>query len=300
MLWFTPRAVAASSVEVKGAKHSLANDWYHVMLRAPWWFDLLTITTAFLVLNVVFAIGYLATGGVTGARPGNFADVFFFSVQTMATIGYGSMYPSGVGAHALVTVEALISILVVALCTGLVFAKFSVVRARVRFAQCAVITPFNGVPTLMIRIGNLRRSSVIDLATRVVLTRTEHTSEGVMMYRMYDLRLERDHAPALSRAWMILHRITEDSPLYQSTPPSLARDEVELLVTVRGIDETSGQSLHTRRTYVDHEVHWGARYEDMISEKPDGSTLLDLTRFDQLRPSLPTPAFPYPARGESS
>jgi inward rectifier potassium channel len=286
--------LADPPIEIRGAKWSLAGDWYHLMLRAPWWVDLLVIAASFVFLNLVFAFGYLCTGGVAGARPGHFIDLFFFSVQTMGTIGYGSMFPTGLGAHLLMSCEALVSILVVALSTGVVFAKFSVVRARVRFAESAVITPLNGVPTLMFRIGHERASRVFDVITRVVLTRTEHTAEGVLMYRMYDLALERDHAPALSRSWTIMHRITEKSPLFGAIPETFVKDDVELLVALHGIDEATGQALHTRKTYLDGNVRWGARHADMLSERPGGVMVVDLECFDRVVPTAPSPSFPYP------
>ncbi|HKQ67814.1 MAG TPA: ion channel [Polyangiaceae bacterium] len=284
-------------IEVRGAKTSIAGDWYHFMLRAPWWVDLLAIAAGFLFVNVVFACAYLEIGGIFGAH--TFSDLFFFSVQTMGTIGYGSMYPQTFGAHVLTTGEAIVGIFVIAVSTGLVFSKFSVLRARVRFASRLVITPMNGVPTLMIRLGHERSSSVIDALIRVVLTRTEHTSEGVLMYRMYDLVLERDWAPALNRAWTVMHTITSQSPLFGATPESFKAEEFEFTVCLRGVDETSGQTLHARRTYEDAHVSWGARYGDMLSERPQGGFLVDMNKFDETVVTEPTASFAYPKGAEA-
>jgi inward rectifier potassium channel len=282
-------------IEIRGAKTSLAGDWYHLMLRAPWWADLLAIAAGFLLVNVLFALAYLRIGGITGARPGSFEDMFFFSVQTMGTIGYGSMYPATTGAHLLMTAEAIVGVFVIALSTGIIFSKFSVLRARVKFASIAAIAPMDGVPTLMFRVGHERSSTVIDAMIRVVLTRTERTAEGVLMYRMYDLKLTRDRAPALSRAWMIMHPITPDSPLHGASPTSAKADEIEFMVTLRGIDETSGQTLHARRTYLDEQVRWGARHTDMLSERPNGVLLVDMEKFDLVTATEPTASFPYPS-----
>jgi inward rectifier potassium channel len=262
------------------------------MLRAPWWVSVLMIVGGFLFVNLFFALAYAGTGGIVGARSDSFADLFFFSVQTMATVGYGSMYPSTTVAHALTTVESMSGIFVIALVTGIVFSKFSVIRARVKFASTAVIAPMDGVPTLMFRLGNERTSRVIDARVRLVLTRTERTREGVMMYRMYDLALERDWAPALFRSWTAMHRVTESSPLHGQTPESIKANEVELILTLTGIDETSGQMLHAARTYTDAEVRWGARHADMLSEVPEG-IILDVTKFDELAPTGATDSFPY-------
>jgi inward rectifier potassium channel len=294
MALFRRRPPEPFAVEVRGAKFSVAGDWYHLMLRAPWWVDVVAIAGAILFVNALFALAYLRTGGIVGARPDSFADLFFFSVQTMATIGYGSMYPSTMSAHLLTTSEALVGIFVIAVATGIVFSKFSALRARVQFATHAVIAPMNGVPTLMFRIGHERSSRVIDALLRVVVTRTEHTREGVLMYRMYDLKLERERAPALSRSWTVMHCITPDSLLHGATPASCAVDEMEFTLTLSGVDEASGQMLHAGRTYTDAQIRWGARYADMLSERPSGF-LLDMTKFDEIVPTQPTDAFPYPA-----
>jgi inward rectifier potassium channel len=268
--------------EVRGVKRSIGGDWYHLMLRAPWWFNLLAIACGFLFINVLFALAYLRVGGVAGAH--GFSDLFFFSVQTMGTIGYGSMYPVSLGAHLLTTCEAIAGVFVIALATGLLFSKFSMLRARVRFASSAVISPMNGASTLMIRIGHERSSQVVDALIRVVYSRSEKTTEGVAMYRMYDLKLVRERIPALSRAWTVLHVIDEKSPLYGATPASMAAVEGEFLLTLSGVDETSGQVLHARHTYEDTHVRWGERHTDMLSRLPDGRILIDMTQFDRTEP----------------
>jgi inward rectifier potassium channel len=233
-------------------------------------------------------------GGVAGAEPGSLADHFFFSVQTMGTIGYGVMHPLSGGAEALVTAEVIVGVSLVALTSGMLFAKFSVPRARMQFAEWATIAPLDGVPTLMFRIGNERASQIIEATVRVVLVRTERTAEGVVYYRLRDLRLARHGTPALARSWNVLHPIDAASPLSGATPEALARDEVELMLTVVGIDETSAQNVHARHTYGHERVRWGARHADMLSELPDGRLQLDLREFHRIVPTRPTPSFPYP------
>ena len=271
-----------NQILVVGARQTPFSDVYHHILRAPWWLDLLALSGLFLLLNLVFAFAYLAVGGVEGAQPGSLADHFFFSVQTMGTIGYGVMHPLSLGAEALVTAEVVVGVSLVALASGMLFAKFSVPRARMQFAEWATISPFDGVPTLMFRLGNERASQIIEATVRVVMVRTERTAEGVT------------HSPAISRSWNLLHRIDDSSPLHGATPETFARDQVELMVTVVGIDETSAQSLHARHTYLDEQVRWGARHADMVSELPDGSLQLDMREFHRVVPTAPTSTFPYP------
>ena len=255
---------------------------------------MLALSAVFLLLNLAFAFAYAAVGGIAGAEPGSIADHFFFSVQTMGTIGYGVMHPLSAGAEALVTAEVIVGVSLVALASGMLFSKFSVPRARMQFAEWGTIAPFDGVPTLMFRLGNERASQVIEATVRVVMVRTEHTLEGVTFYRMRDLRLERDRSPVLARSWTVMHTIDEASPLSGATPESLARDEVEFTLTVVGLDETSAQNLHARHTYDHTQIRWGARHADMLSERPDGTIQLDMREFHRVVPTVATPGFPYP------
>ncbi|APR77844.1 Kef-type K+ transport system, Putative NAD-binding component [Minicystis rosea] len=282
-------------VRVLGAPPTPLRDAYHTFLHARWPFALGAIVIAYLIINAIFAGLYLRVGGVAHAQPGSFADAFYFSVQTMGTIGYGTMFPESSAANVLVVVESVTSLITTALATGLIFAKFSLPTSRVAFADSAVIAPMNGVPTLMFRLGNERSSRIIEAAIRVTMVRTEHTREGMRFYRSYDLALTRDRSPALSRSWTVMHPISPASPLHGETPATLKRDEVELQVSVVGLDDMSLQTVHARVRYTDGAVVWGARHADILSEDTDGVLVLDLRRFHDLTPTEPTETFPYPS-----
>jgi inward rectifier potassium channel len=245
----------------------------------------------FVLANLVFATAYHLTGGVYNAH--GFLDEFFYSVETMGTIGYGEMYPTTHAAHAIVTVEALTQIFLIAVTTGLVFAKFSIPRARVQFSNNPTIGPYDGIPTLQFRIGNERESRLLEAVVRIVLFRTEKTKEGVTLYRMYDVKLDRDRSPALSRSWTVLHRIDETSVLYKATPESMIKDEIEFVLTLSGTDELSVQKLHAQKRYEAKEIRWGARHADMLSERPDGKLRIDMTQFHKVVPTESTEDFPY-------
>jgi inward rectifier potassium channel len=174
------------------------------------------------------------------------------------------------------------------------FAKFSQTNARIVFTRQVVISPMDGIPTLMFRLGNERSNRIIEAQIRAVLMRTERTAEGTSMYRMHDLPLSRDRSPALSRSWTALHPITPGSPLHGQTPESLAAAETELLVTVVGTDDTSLTPVHAQKQYVHTDVLWGARHADILSEEPNGDLTLDLRRFHDVVPTVPTARFPYP------
>jgi inward rectifier potassium channel len=283
-------------VVVVGAPRQTIRDAYHQFLRASWGAALGAIVAVWLAMNAVFAGVYDVVGGVSGARPRSLWDAFCFSVQTMGTIGYGSMYPTSAVANAVVTVESVTSLVVTALATGLVFAKFSRSTARVAFARHAAIGPMDGVPTLMLRVGNERGNSILEATIRVSMIRTEHLKEGPIFYRMLDLKLARERSPAMARSWTVLHVIAPDSPLFGATPESLARDEVELTVTLVGTDDTSLQPVHARRRYLDGEILWGARHSDVLSEDPNGNLVLDVRRFHDVEPTVAIEGFPYPRK----
>jgi inward rectifier potassium channel len=246
--------------------------------------DVSLITASFIGANLVFASAYALLGGVANARPGSFEDAFFFSVQTMGTIGYGEMYPVSRAANLLVTCEAVFGLVLTALATGLVFAKFSAVRPRVIFARRAVITPLNGVRTLMVRIGNERGNYIAEVEVRLALMRTEQTQEGHTLYRVRDLIPVRSRGPAFSRGMTVMHTVDESSPLQGATPESLRSSDAELIVTLVGIDGTTGQYVHARYSYLDDEILFNHHLADMVRELPDGRIQVDLRRFNEVEP----------------
>jgi len=282
-------------VTVIGAPRLALRDFYYLFLRVRWSGAVGAITVAYLALNAVFAAAYRISGGVAGADPDSFFDAFCFSVQTMGTIGYGAMYPVSRAANVIMIVESVMSLIVTALATGLVFAKFSRSTARVQFSRHAVISPMNGVPTLMLRVGNERGNQILEATIRISLVRTEVTKEKTKFYRMYDLNLARERSPAMSRSWTVLHPIVAGSPLFGATPESMARDEIELLVTLVGTDDTSLQPVHARKRYLDNEIAWGARHADILAEDKEGNIVLDIRRFHDILPTEPFEGFPFPS-----
>lgn len=281
-------------VTVIGApRESALRDAYHYFLRLTWPRALALLVAAYLALNTVFALAYLLVGGVSHMKPGSFFDAYAFSVQTLGTIGYGTMSPETRAAQALVTLESVTALLFTALATGLLFAKFSQPVGRVAFATYATIAPMDGVPTLMVRVGNERGNAIVDAQVRLVLMRTVKTREGVTFYRMEDLAPRRDRTPAMNRSWTVMHALDERSPLHGATPASLARDEAELMVSLVGVDDTSYQPVHARAIYESHQILFGARHADVLSETTDGDVVLDVRRFDEVVGTAATEEFPY-------
>lgn len=273
------------SIVGMGKWHSYWRDPYHLMLTLPWSGFLALTVLGYVVTNALFALAYLAGGdGIENARPGNFLDAFFFSVQTMASIGYGAMYPRTAYTNVLVTIEALTGLMGLAMGTGLMFARFSRPTARVTFSQVAVITPYEGVPTLMFRAANQRRNQILEAQMRVGLGRDEVSVEGQSMRRVYDLNLIRSQNPLFSLSWTAMHRIDEQSPLYGVTPESLDEAEATLVVTLSGLDETVSQIIHARHTYASRDILWNMRFVDIISKTKDGNRFVDYSRFHDVVP----------------
>jgi inward rectifier potassium channel len=281
------------TIRVVGAEPTPLRDFYHALLRLPWWVTIAAISGVFLLANALFALAFSVVGGIQHAANGSFASAFFFSVQTMGTIGYGAMYPDSTAANVLVVAESITGLTLTALATGLVFAKFSRSTALIMFTRQAVISPMNGVPTLMFRLGNQRGNQIVDARIRVVMVRTEQLPEGGTFYRMLDLKLQRARTLTLSRSWTVLHTIDADSPLWGETPDSCAAKEVELQVLVVGVDDITMQTVHGGHRYFAREIVWGARLSDVLAETPDGNMLLDLRKFHDVQPTARTPAFPY-------
>jgi inward rectifier potassium channel len=282
-------APAWQNLEIVGWKPSFIRDFYYLVIAVPWPVLLLCFAGAYLLVNTLFGALYAVFGGVANMPPGSFADGFFFSVETMGTIGYGEMSPQSRLAHLLVTAESMTSLLGLAVVTGLVFAKFSRPRARVLFSDVAVIAPRDGVPTLMFRVANERANHIVEAQLRVTMLAWETTLEGDRVRKMSDVVLTRNQSSAFILSWTALHPITPDSPLYGATPESLASAQVEILVTLTGLDGTLSQMIHARHSYVADEIRWNQRFADIIEITPDGRRRVHYDRFHRTEALPPRP-----------
>ncbi len=268
-----------------GLRTAPLRDLYHSLLTATWSRFFGIVLVAYMGANLLFALAYLSIGdGIEQARRGSFADAFFFSVQTMATIGYGKMAPNGLAANLLVTFEALVGLLGLALVTGLVFAKFSRPTARVVFSRNAVITRFDGVPSLLVRMANERGNQIAEAQAHLVLLRTERTPEGEEVRRMIDLRLVRGQSAFFAFTWLIVHPITRESPLFGETPESLRAKDVDLVASMTGLDETLSQSVHARHAWTTEQILWGHRFADVLVNGADGRRTIDYRKFHEVEP----------------
>ncbi|MGV0023905.1 ion channel [Phormidesmis priestleyi] len=266
-----------------GAWYSYWRDPYHLVLTIPWMGFFCLITLTYLGINALFAIAYLAGGDcIANATPGSFLDAFFFSVQTLASIGYGAMYPKTVYANSVVTIEAMFGLVGISVLTGLAFARFSKPTARVLFSRVAIITPHEGHPTLIFRTANERRNQILEAQMRVYLMRDEVTAEGHHIRRIYDLQLLRNQTPGFNLSWSVMHTIDESSPLYGYDADALVQMNTSIVVSLSGIDETVAQVVIARHTYAAQDIFWNYRFVDIIHFTQEGNRYIDYNQFHEV------------------
>ncbi len=261
-------------------------DFYHALTRAPWSVLVGLAFVGYVGLNTLFAGLYLLGGDcISNMGPSRFVDAFAFSVQTLATIGYGVMAPVTLYAHVIVALEALCGVLAFAVITGIVFAKFSRPTARVLFSRVACIGRHDGQRALTFRMANERtKSRIVEAQVHVTYTREETTAEGIFMRRFYDLKLVRESTPIFALSWTAIHVIDATSPLCNETTESLCLSNAEVVVSFTGLDEHLSQPTHGRYSYIADELRFDARFVDVIQVAPDGTRVFDFRRFHDVVP----------------
>jgi inward rectifier potassium channel len=230
----------------------------------------------------LFAVLYLLdANAIAGVKEVGFLEAFFFSVQTLASIGYGAMNPQTLYANLIVTLESIASLLLFALITGIAFTRFTRSSSRVMFSRVATIHNYNGIPTLMFRTANERRNNILEAKLSVYLMIDEVTEEGQMMRRLHELKLVRDHSPVFLLSWTVMHTIEKSSPLYGLTTETMERLHAQILVSLTGVDETIEGTLHARHMYSSRNLMFDHRFIDVIHMGNDGHRYLDYTHFHE-------------------
>ena len=263
------------------------NNFYHWLLGTSWTSFLLLVVFVYLSTNLLFALAYLACGegAITHAQPGSLLDVFFFSVQTMATIGYGRMTPIGSWPNAIVTFEAFFGIVYSALTTGLAFARFTRPTAGIRFSKVAVVGSHDGVQTFKFRVANDRSSHIVEAQLRLWLIAESMTAEGERYRRSVELPLHRSESPVFSLTWTAMHSIDESSALSEYLGKSNIERQWHLLITFTGYHESLANQVYARHVYLPKDVHQNATFVDIVTALPDGDREIDLTNFDKWIPN---------------
>jgi inward rectifier potassium channel len=263
-----------------GQRQFLLDDLYHRVLSMPWWRFFASVTAVWIGANFLFACVYAAVPGCV-ANASTFEELFYFSVQTFATIGYGGMYPETRYGHLVVVVEALIGTLGMALVLGVTFAKFARATARVIFSEKAVVTLRDGVPYLIFRMANWRGNMVVEGQLRVVMLLKETSREGDVTRVPQEVPLVRDRTALFALTWVPMHRIDPSSPFWGG-PEAIERlraREATLYLAFTGLDETIGQTIHARHGYRLEDIVWNARHADVLTIAPDGTRVVDYAQF---------------------
>jgi inward rectifier potassium channel len=274
-------------MEMRGAPGGFWSDLYHRSMTVYWPIFFGTAALIFIVLNTVFGFLYWL-----GDHPiANVADnlplplsLFYFSIETLATVGYGDMHPQTNYGHLVATVEIFTGMSFLAVMTGLIFSRFSRPRARFVFAEHPVIGLHQGQPTLMIRVANARNNTISQATARLWLFLLEKTSEGSQLRRYYELDLERQEHPMFTLSWTVFHVIDESSPLFGLEAGDLAASDAALALNVSGVDDSSAQHLYARKLYAQEDILWRYRYRDITSISPQGRLVIDYTKFHDVLP----------------
>jgi inward rectifier potassium channel len=251
------------------------------------------VLAAFVAANLLFAGVYVAVGiahlkGADSATPFRaFLDAFFFSTHTLTTVGYGSIYPSGIAANTVAAIEALIGLMGFAIATGIMFGRFSRPSARIGFSEHMLVAPYGDGYSLQFRMVNRRSNNLLDVSTRMTFITVEMAPDGKLQRNFKQLELERDQIFFFPLTWTVVHPITPSSPLAGKTAEELAALQGEVLIAVKAFDETFGQTVNARWSYRHDEFVWGARFTQAFDVDPDGSLRLEVNRvsgFEQVAP----------------
>jgi inward rectifier potassium channel len=272
-------AEALRQIERRGVTWHGLQDLYYNLMTMPFPALLGALAGYFLFTIMLSAIILHFTGGLGGNTHGSFGDAFFFSVQTLSTTGYGDIYPVTLTANIVASFGMVLGQLNTAIAIGVLFARLSRPRPRVLFSNVVVAREVNGVRRIMFRVGNERRSEISAAHISVVLVSDEDDGEGGTLRRLLPLRLERDFSPVFSLSWLVVHEITEDSPLWGKDRDMLERDGNVLVCSLTGTDDALNVSVSARHVYGAENMRPGHRFVDVISRGENGEMSIDYGRF---------------------
>jgi len=277
------------SVNVRRKGLSLFNtaDNYHTLIKMSWGRFWLLVLSGYLFANLVFAGIYVLIGmdsldGASGTSTyAHFLDAFFFSAQTISTVGYGHISPRGVVANSVAAIESMIGLLAFALATGLLYGRFSKPSAKIVYSENMLIAPYKEDGRgLMFRMSNLRRNVLIDLDVEVIFSYNEIVN-GKTTRRFFPLELERRTVSILTLNWTIVHPLDENSPLLEMTPEELERTQASFSILLKAFDDTFSQTVHSRTSYVYTDMVWGAKFVPMFDREANGRIVLDMSKISE-------------------
>ncbi|HEX3444341.1 MAG TPA: ion channel, partial [Chthoniobacterales bacterium] len=257
-------------------------DAYHLILTWSWPGFAAFVFCVYIAINLLFAILYLlGPNSIAEMAPGSFTDAFFFSVETLATVGYGHFYPLSFYGHIIATLEIMVGMFGLAILTGVIFVRFSRPTARIRFSKHAVISLFDGLPTLMIRIANLRHQAMMQAHFHMILVRSDITVEGEEIRRFFPLKLTFDHLIAFPAVLTLRHRIDQTSRLYGMTAEDFERHDVRIIVSIVAIDTVIPAPIESAGDYNYDHIEWGRRFVEIYQENEQHQWTVDYGRIDE-------------------
>jgi inward rectifier potassium channel len=286
--------VGLRDVISQGIRREVIQDLFYYCMMVSWPRLFATIVAFFLVFDVLFGcLFHLMPDCIANLNPPGFLGDFFFSVETLATVGYGDMHPQTLYGHTVAMIEIFTGLLMLALITGLMFARFSRPRARFLFARLAVVRPIDGKLTLMFRAANERLNVVQDASAQLRMLRDGVTAEGYWIRRIVDLPLVRSQHPVFSLGWNIMHVIDAASPLEHETAKTLADSHAVFILSLSGTDETTGQVLIARAEYAAAAIRWNSTFRDILDSSEE-ALHIDYSKFHDVEPLAETPASSLP------
>lgn len=245
------------------------------------------LLSSFIAINLLFATLYHLAGveHLLGARANSafesFMNVVFFSVHTLTTVGYGNIVPSGLWTNTIAAFEAMTGLLGFAIATGLLYGRFSRPSARIRYSEQMVIAPYRGITSLQFRIVNQRSNVLMEMEAKMMLMTVEEV-DGERKRKYQPLNLERTTVEFFPLTWTIVHPIESDSPIYGKSAQDLADLDTEILILVKGFDDTFSQVVHSRYSYRYNEIVFGAKFVQAFEITPDGDLRLDVDRVGEI------------------
>jgi inward rectifier potassium channel len=284
--------VGAGGVELvkRGASRYDFSDPYHIAIELTWKEFALAFAGLELGINVVFALLYLASPGcVANLRPGSFSDAFFFSIETLATVGYGTMAPATLYGHAVSAIEIVCGMVFTAIMTGLLFVRFSKPKPKILFADQAVVTSHNGSPALMVRIANGRMTLLTNATVQLGVVLLEESAEGHPLRRLHDLALSNANLSLFPLTWTVMHVIDEKSPLAGYDSDRFEEGDARLFLSIEARDNAIGALVHDMRIYTAANVLFGMHYAEAVTLDDQRRPVADLSRLSLVEPDTGAP-----------
>ncbi len=279
----------SSNIRRTGLPFFRTAEMYNSLINMSWSMFNLLVFVSYILINILFALVYMGLGiknlnGINLGGPAfqHFMDAFFFSAQTISTVGYGHISPSGLPASSVAALESLVGLLSFALATGLLYGRFSRPSAKIRYSKNMIVAPYHDITALMFRLANFRSNQLIELEVHVMMTYNTIV-DGKAIRQYAPLELERSNISLLTLSWTVVHPITDDSPLKTMDLEFLQHNEAEFIVMLKAFDDNFSQTVHSRTSYSDEEIVWGAKFLPAFSRDESGVNVLALNKIDDFQ-----------------